>query len=62
MNIIANKISLRPATASEIQLASEFGVRGIILASETAFPGKISLYRGVENDGVVESAGWIAAI
>lgn len=70
MNITENPINFRVASESEKAEAVsivESGSRGIIpeivLVSETAFPGQMSYYRGVVNeDGVVESGGWIGKL
>ncbi len=64
MKITTNPIALRLATASEKKMASNIDAawEGTVLASEIAFPGKISLYYGVEYGDVIESGGWIGTV
>ena len=61
--IMENPINLREATAFEHNDANficDNHPADIVLVSETAFPGKISYYRGIKRDnGSLDSAGWI---
>ena len=61
--IAENPINLREATEYEHADANAIcdnHPADIVLVSETAFPDKLSYYRGIErDDGTINSAGWI---